>query len=212
MIQEYGNIEQEKLKAEATVVEKVDESTALGASKDSDKEQPDLMQQEERVTGSVTWKIYGTYLRYSGGLAWAPLILLLTGLMQGAQGSYRLMMEWSMYSRAFLQSRTTFSSDTGLLRVSRVSPNLTTWVHMLLLALELPSSLSVSVTPWCECLPVSRTQHDLIVEIYASRLSLAAGYGMFRKAFTNVMHSPVSFFDTTPIGKFYNRKFRLRVV
>ena len=88
MIEEYGNIEREKQKAEAAVVEKtVDESTALGASKETDKEQPGLMQEEERFTGSVTWKTYGTYFRYAGGLFWILVILLLTGLMQGAQGS-----------------------------------------------------------------------------------------------------------------------------
>lgn len=86
MIEEFGNAEQEKQKAEAAVVEKVDESTALGASKESDQEQPRLMQDEERFTGSVSWKIYGTYLRYSGGLSWVPLVLLLTALAQGAQG------------------------------------------------------------------------------------------------------------------------------
>lgn len=87
MIEEYGNIEREKEKAEAAVVEKVDESTALGASKESDAEQPGLMQEEERLTGSVSWRTYRTYFRYAGGLAWVVVIFLLTGLMQGAQGS-----------------------------------------------------------------------------------------------------------------------------
>ena len=88
MIEEYGNIEREKQKAEAAVVEKVDESTALGASKESDKEQPGLMQEEERFTGSVSWRTYRTYFRYAGGLSWVLIILLLTGLMQGAQGPW----------------------------------------------------------------------------------------------------------------------------
>lgn len=88
MIEEYGNIEREKQKAEAAVVEKVDESAALGASKESDKEQPGLMQEEERFTGSVSWRTYHAYFRYAGGLSWVLIILLLTGLMQGAQGAW----------------------------------------------------------------------------------------------------------------------------
>lgn len=87
MIEEYGNMQRKEDKAEATVVERIDESAALGGHKESDEDRPALMQEEERLTGAVSWKTYGVYFRYAGGLSWAPLILLLTGLMQGAQGT-----------------------------------------------------------------------------------------------------------------------------
>ena len=87
MIEEYGNMQRKEEKAEATVVERIDESAALGGHKESDEDRPALMQEEERLTGAVSWKTYGVYFRYAGGLSWAPLILLLTGLMQGAQGT-----------------------------------------------------------------------------------------------------------------------------
>lgn len=45
-----------------------------------------LMQAEERNTGSVTWQVYAKYLHFAGGIIWAPVILLLLTLTQGAQG------------------------------------------------------------------------------------------------------------------------------
>ena len=45
---------------------------------DSPKNQQDqLMQQEERNTGAVTWDIYRKYLKASGGVFWGPLIILI---------------------------------------------------------------------------------------------------------------------------------------
>lgn len=45
-----------------------------------------LMQMEERITGSVTWDVYRKYLKFAGGIVWAPTILLLLTVTQGAQG------------------------------------------------------------------------------------------------------------------------------
>lgn len=45
-----------------------------------------LMQTEERNIGAVTWEIYAKYLRFSGGLFWAPVIFLLLVVAQAAQG------------------------------------------------------------------------------------------------------------------------------
>ncbi|KAG9227354.1 hypothetical protein CCMSSC00406_0004107 [Pleurotus cornucopiae] len=36
-----------------------------------------LMQDEERVTGAVTWETYSKYFRYGGGILWVPLIVIL---------------------------------------------------------------------------------------------------------------------------------------
>lgn len=44
-----------------------------------------LMQVEERNTGAVTWITYSKYLRFAGGLWWAPIIILLLCLSEGAQ-------------------------------------------------------------------------------------------------------------------------------
>ncbi|KAJ3506143.1 hypothetical protein NLJ89_g7032 [Agrocybe chaxingu] len=44
-----------------------------------------LMQIEERNTGAVSWTTYAKYLQYTGGVIWAPFILTLLVLTQGAQ-------------------------------------------------------------------------------------------------------------------------------
>jgi ATP-binding cassette, subfamily C (CFTR/MRP), member 1 len=45
-----------------------------------------LMQLEERNVGAVTWEVYKKYLRFAGGLLWAPVILTMLILSQGVQG------------------------------------------------------------------------------------------------------------------------------
>lgn len=88
MIEEFGNVQQKEEKAEETVVKQIDELVALGGHRDSsDEDRPGLVQQEERLTGAVSWKTYGLYFHYAGRLSWAPLILILTGLMQGTPGT-----------------------------------------------------------------------------------------------------------------------------
>lgn len=49
-----------------------------------------LMTTEERETGAVTWSVYKQYLRFAGGVVWAPIILLLLTLAQAAQGMHPL--------------------------------------------------------------------------------------------------------------------------
>lgn len=49
-----------------------------------------LMQAEERNTGAVSWGVYKKYLRFAGGLIWAPIILSLLVLNEGAQGRSKI--------------------------------------------------------------------------------------------------------------------------
>ncbi|TFY55007.1 hypothetical protein EVJ58_g8525 [Rhodofomes roseus] len=171
MIEEYGNMEKEKVKAEAQAVEKVDESVALGASKESDVAQPQLMQEEERLTGSVSWKTYGAFFRYAGGLAWAPLLLLLVALMQGAQVANNLFLGYW-----------TAGSIKGFNQGDYMGTYAALGVASALFSFGVSYALTTS--------------------------SLLAGYSMFQKAFAHVMHSSVSFFDTTPIGRIISRLSR----
>jgi ATP-binding cassette subfamily C (CFTR/MRP) protein 1 len=48
-----------------------------------------LMQLEERNVGAVPWDVYKKYLRFSGGLIWAPVILVLLFISQANQGLSR---------------------------------------------------------------------------------------------------------------------------
>lgn len=47
-----------------------------------------LMQAEERNTGAVTWDVYRKYLRFCGGLVWAPIIICLLLLNESSQGEF----------------------------------------------------------------------------------------------------------------------------
>jgi hypothetical protein len=84
LIADYGSADQEedgkvkdgKVAGAARIVDDTITSKAVGA----------LMQAEERNTGSVSWQVYGKYLRFAGGIAWAPAILVLLSITQGAQG------------------------------------------------------------------------------------------------------------------------------
>ena len=45
-----------------------------------------LMSEEERNRGAVPMSVYAKYLRHAGGVIWAPVIVGILALMQGASG------------------------------------------------------------------------------------------------------------------------------
>ncbi len=45
-----------------------------------------LMSEEERNRGAVPMSVYASYLRHAGGIIWAPVIIGILTLMQGASG------------------------------------------------------------------------------------------------------------------------------
>lgn len=89
LMDEYGNLEQEKERDSTKAVksDSVEEQIKPGDKKVG----AALMSVEERETGAVTWSVYARYLRYAGGLVWAPVIILLLTLAQGAQGIFRVL-------------------------------------------------------------------------------------------------------------------------
>lgn len=93
LMEEYGNLEAEanssnhppsnrKVKKDAEAEDSTEEA---GPKKNSNIA---LMQTEERNTGAVTWTVYQKYLGFAGGMIWAPIIVLLLTLTQGAQGVF----------------------------------------------------------------------------------------------------------------------------
>ncbi|KAJ6465868.1 multidrug resistance-associated ABC transporter [Mycena sanguinolenta] len=84
LMEEYGNLDEEHASegkgAKKAVAVAVDQEDA-----DPKKEQAALMQEEERNVGAVTLETYSKYLKFAGGLVWAPIILLLLTLAQAAQ-------------------------------------------------------------------------------------------------------------------------------
>lgn len=79
---EYGNLEKEKADKEQI---KEQEKVIDGAKKEGKK--AGLIQEEERVTGSVAGKIYAKYFRFAGGVIQIPVMLLLLAGYQGSSGA-----------------------------------------------------------------------------------------------------------------------------
>ena len=75
-----GPVEKEKKKERPTTPEK----------DSSKKEQINLMQDEERVTGAVAFSVYKGYFYFAGGWFWAPIILLLLAVSEAAHGNFIL--------------------------------------------------------------------------------------------------------------------------
>ncbi|KDQ53927.1 hypothetical protein JAAARDRAFT_38897 [Jaapia argillacea MUCL 33604] len=166
LMEEYGNLEQEKPRdakqAQKEVFAKAPEQLA------NSKAQAELMQTEERVTGAVTWTTYKKYLHFGGSVMWAPLILLLLVLMQGASVGNNLFLGYW-----------TAESVPGFNQADYMG------VYAALGVAQAILSFGASIT--------------------ISLLSLAAGFRMFKAALMAVLRSPISFFDTTPMGRIISR-------
>ncbi|PPR03716.1 hypothetical protein CVT24_007391 [Panaeolus cyanescens] len=86
LIAEYGSLEEESENGDAEPGSRRKKQDAVDAEGGGPKKaDAQLMQTEERNTGAVEWNVYGRYLKYGGGLFWAPIILGLLTLAQGAQ-------------------------------------------------------------------------------------------------------------------------------
>ena len=114
-------------------MKEVHDPTAPEEIKKKDAEADALMQEEERFTGQVAWKTYANYLRFAGGLVWAPILLGLLTIDQCTAGK----LSTALINRRRdlrAQWRTTSSSASGLrapcmgsIRAS-IWPSMPVWV------------------------------------------------------------------------------------
>jgi hypothetical protein len=110
LLDEYGNLEE----AQDGVANDPIKDIPGKATDDSEDVAPkraggQLMQTEERNTGAVTWAVYRRYLQFAGGVLWAPFILLLLILFQGAQGKFGLALKWqTWFTHIFVVGNTLF--------------------------------------------------------------------------------------------------------
>ena len=81
LMEEYGS--QEDNMNEDPVTDKQAGSSAVAG--EAKKATQKLMQDEERLTGAVSWSVYSKYIAYAGGWPILPLLLLAV-LSQCAQG------------------------------------------------------------------------------------------------------------------------------
>ena len=91
-MEEYGHSEKELSDGEEKTQK--DGVASIDAEKSDERAKIALMQEEERYVGSVAWATYGAYLRYAGGIFWAPVLLVLLILMQSSQGTSFLSLYW----------------------------------------------------------------------------------------------------------------------
>lgn len=143
----------------------LEDEKAVALKKDSG---ATLMQEEERATGAVTSTIYKNYMKYAGGLYWAPWVLGLLVIVQGASvGNALFLGFWTAESLPGFSQGEYMAVYAGL----GVAQALFSWF------------LNFSFAFAC----------------------LSASLNLFRGALSGVMGSPVSFFDTTPMGRIFSR-------
>ncbi|KAG6073462.1 hypothetical protein E4U16_004676 [Claviceps sp. LM84 group G4] len=126
-----------------------------------------LMQQEEKAQASVPWSVYGAYIRASGSIFNAPLVLVILIISQGANLATGLWLSWWTSDK--------FGYSTGMY----------IGIYAALGAIQALLMFLFSVT-----LSVLGTKSSKV---------------MLRDAVHRVLRAPMSFFDTTPLGRITNR-------
>ncbi|KAF3000376.1 hypothetical protein E8E14_006009 [Neopestalotiopsis sp. 37M] len=146
----------------------VEEKTAE-AKKDKKKKKKStgLMQAEERAVSSVPWSVYGQYVKASGTVLSAPLVMLALVMSQGANIATSL---WLSY-----WTSDHFGYSTGV--YIGVYAGLGTAQALLMFVFS------------------------LMLTIFGTNASKT----LLRQAVTHTLRAPMSFFDTTPLGRITNR-------
>ena len=126
-----------------------------------------LMQQEERAVDSVSWGVWGAYMKASGPWFMWPLIFLSLVASQGANIVTSLWLSWWVSDK--------WGMDTG-------------------------AYIGIYATLGCS--------QALLMFTFATLLSTSGTNSskvMLQRAMTRVLRAPMSFFDTTPLGRITNR-------
>lgn len=126
-----------------------------------------LMQQEERAVKSVSWSVYIAYVRASGSILFAPIVLLILVIAQGANITTSLWLSWWTSNK--------FGFTTG--------QYIGAYAALGVIQALLMFAFSVTLTT----------------------LGTRASRVMLQNAMTRVLRAPMSFFDTTPLGRITNR-------
>ncbi len=91
LMEEYGSLEEDK--REQPVEAKPESKLAVPT--EAKKATQKLIQDEERLTGAVTWSVYSKYFAFAGSWSVLPLFLFVA-LSQAAQGTFRR--SWTVWS------------------------------------------------------------------------------------------------------------------
>ncbi|KND93889.1 Oligomycin resistance ATP-dependent permease YOR1 [Tolypocladium ophioglossoides CBS 100239] len=126
-----------------------------------------LMQQEEKAEASVPWSVYGAYVRASGSILNAPLVIFVLLLSQGANIMTSLWLSYWTSDKFGLSTGQYIGIYAGL------------------------GALQALLM--------------FLFSVLLSVLGTNASKVMLRDAVTRVLRAPMSFFDTTPLGRITNR-------
>lgn len=126
-----------------------------------------LMQAEERAVSSVPWSVYSSYIRASGSILNAPIVVGLLVLSQGANIVTSLWLSW-------------WTSD------------------------RFGYAMGVYIGVYAG-LGAGQALMMFAFMVTLSMFGTTASKGMLRMAITRVLRAPMSFFDTTPLGRITNR-------
>ncbi|KAH0495273.1 hypothetical protein TgHK011_008837 [Trichoderma gracile] len=126
-----------------------------------------LMQQEEKANSSVPWSVYGAYVRASGTLLNAPLVIFILILSQGANIMTSLWLSYWTSDKFGLSTGQYIGIYAGLGALQAVLM--------------------------------------FLFSVLLSILGTTSSKVMLREAMFRVLRAPMSFFDTTPLGRITNR-------
>lgn len=126
-----------------------------------------LMQAEERAVSSVSWGVYGAYIKAAGSYLVAPLVFILLVLSQGGTITTSLWLSW------WTSHKFGFSQGTYI------------GVYVLFGFLQAFMLFSFAIS----------------LSIFGTRASKV----MLDRGLRRVLRAPMSFFDTTPLGRITNR-------
>lgn len=160
--------EEKPLDAEAAdKIVRVDTSAEDREKNKKNKKAAALMQREERAEAAVPWSVYGAYVRASGTILNAPLIIFLLILSQGANIVTSLWLSWWTSDKFGYKTGTYIGVYAGLGAMQAILM--------------------------------------FLFSVLLSILGTNASKVMLRDAVTRVLRAPMSFFDTTPLGRITNR-------
>ncbi|KAL5489922.1 hypothetical protein ACEPAI_4754 [Sanghuangporus weigelae] len=170
LIEEFGAHEEE-IESDGDTIKvdtKAEVANKVVGSPDGKKDRLQLMSEEERNTGAVSWSTYKEYLQHAGGIIWAPVIILLLALMQGASVGNNLFLGF--------------------------------WT-----ALSIPGFSEGDYMGVYAALGVAQAVLTFFSSLIFCLVGLYAALRLFKVALMGVLRSPVSFFDTTPMGRIISR-------
>jgi len=162
----------QQLMETTAVEEKAEPSGPVGAKEDEEpakkmKKGKSLMQTEERALASIPWSVYSAYIKASGSMLNAPLVIILLIVAQGSNIVTSLWLSWWTADKFQLSMGVYIGVYAGL----GVAQALLTFAFMVALSI----------------------------------FGTTASKGMLRAAVARVLRAPMSFFDTTPLGRITNR-------